>query len=237
MFRLSVAIAVLSLTAAVPASAEVGPAAPNADETPDASAFQTAGSARLAAPVAVRFDDHFAGTVAVEAQVGGKSSGTSDAAGAALHRYSLNVARRHFEEAGWDTAPGKGRELVIKTVAVVFNQGPTYQVHVTVDRVQDGRRLGQAQGTGMAQADRSRDRAKAAWAPGPWGSAAMRSAMDARPAEDAPIIQTATIRALDSALQQLSVVWAGEQAAEAARAQAQAQMDAARKQAAARRAR
>jgi hypothetical protein len=214
----------------IPASVAISsPTGSLSDEAADPSAFQTPGASRLAAPVVVRFDDQFVGNVDLTPQAGGKAEATSDAPDSALRRFSLGVARRHFEDAKWASNVGKGRELVIKSVGVSFYQGPSYQVKVTVDRVQDGHRLGQSQGTGMAQADHAKARAGAAWAPGPWGAAATHNAMKPNPTEDAPVIQTATIRALDTALNQLGAVWANEQQADAIRAQNQAAVQAARK--------
>jgi hypothetical protein len=215
--RFAVGIALVALAPALPARSDTASAAALTDDAPDAAAFQGAGSGRLAAPVSLRFDGQFIGAVTVESN-GGKSAGTTDAAANALRKYSLNVSRRHFEDAKWSTASGKGNELVIKSVAVTFYQGPSYTVRVTVERVQDGRRLGQAMGSGTASADRSTQRAKAAWAPGPW---AMNAATAARPDQDAPTIEVAAIRGLDSALQQASAYWYGEQRVEEAQRKAQ----------------
>ncbi|HEY3449647.1 MAG TPA: hypothetical protein VGK67_25055 [Myxococcales bacterium] len=233
------AVLLALLAAAAPVQAQpmaplapAGPAKVLADEDPPAASYQGNSSARLAAPVVVRFDPAFQDLTPVLAANGGASEGTTNAASAVLSRNTPAVARRHFEEAKWTTGTGKGRELVIKSVTVTFRQGPSYQVQVIVDRVQDGRRLGQATGSGQAAADHSKDQARARWAPGPWGRAAHNEASRPHISEDAPVIQQATIRALDTALNQLGAVWGSEQQAEMYRKQAEEQVRAAQKAAA-----
>jgi len=95
----------------------------------------------------------------------------------------------------------------VKSAVVLFHPGPSYQVQVVVDRYEDGRRLGQATGSGYAQPDRKADQVRAAFAPGPWGYAARNEAQKPRPEEDAVTIELATVRALDHAFMQLGVVW------------------------------
>ena len=231
-------LALLAAAAPVQAKPMAAPAAPAgpskvlADEDPPAAWYQGNSSARLALPVAVRFDPAYQDVVPLTAANGGASEGTTDDASAVLRKNTPAVARRHFEEAKWTTESGKGRELVIKSVTVTFHSGPHYQVQVMVDRVQDGRRLGQATGNGNATADHGKDRARAAWAPGPWGRSASNEATRPHPTEDAPVIQQATIRALDSALNQLASIWSSEQQADMYRKQAEEQIKAAQKAAA-----
>lgn len=234
---MSLALALTVLLSAAPAPAPAPAAAPQvarvlSDEDAPAAWYQGNSSARLAAPVVIRFDGAVVDTLTLTAASGGASGGTTDAPATALRKHTPAVARRHFEEAKWTTEVGKGRELVLKSVSATFHPGPSYQVQVIVDRVQDGRRLGQATGTGMASADHTADRTRATWAPGPWGRAAAHQANSPHPVEDAPVIQQATIRALDSALLQLAAYWAGEQQAEAMQKQAMEQMKAAQKAAA-----
>ncbi|MGC4117944.1 MAG: hypothetical protein QM765_26030 [Myxococcales bacterium] len=215
--------------------APAAPAAPAkvlADEDPPTTWYQGNSSARLAAPVVIRFDPAFQDLTPVVANNGGASEGTTAAASAMLSRYSPSIARRHFEDAKWTTGSGKGLELVIKSASVTYYPGPSYQVQVIVDRVQDGRRLGQATGSGHAAADHGKDRARAAWAPGPWGRAAHNEASRPHLEQDAPVIQQAALRAFDTALNQLGAVWGSEQQAEMYRKQAEEQIKAAQKAAA-----
>ncbi|MGC4117943.1 MAG: hypothetical protein QM765_26025 [Myxococcales bacterium] len=190
----------------------VGYAKVFADEDPPANWLQGNSSPRLAAPVVVRFDPAFQDVVPVAANSGSASDGSTNAASLSLSKHTPSVARRHFQEAKWTTGAGKGRELVIKSVAVTFSQGPNYRVQVVVDRVEDGRRLGQVTGNGSATADHSKDKARANWAPGPWGRAARNEASRPHLPDDNPVIAQATVRAVDQALKQLASTWEREDA-------------------------
>lgn len=195
-------------------------------------------SGRLALPVVLDVDAELARRPELPVQVAdrpGQKRGDTTVPTEALLLHSLDVARRHFEDAEWsdDTrrladegAPprakkrsknkkrGKGRFVVVKSVEIEAREGPMYTVRVIVDRIEDGRRLGQATGTGIATPDRTRERRSAAFAPGILGAVAARKASAPKADKDAEAIRMATLRALDSALLQLSAYWAGEQAAE-----------------------
>jgi hypothetical protein len=188
-----------------PVPAQANPAGEFADADPKTYTFQLSSSTRFAPAVQVRLGNEFpASAIGVGSQTGGESYGWSWAPLQAIRKYSLAVTRRHFEDARWSQAAGKGKQLVVKSVQVVGSAGPSYQVQVVIDREEDGRRLGQATGSGYAQKDRPEERAGARWA-GAWGGrAAYEEATKPRPEEDAQTIAQATLRALDHALLQLS---------------------------------
>lgn len=209
------------LTAALLVAAPKGPARPPAaapeppaaadllDAEPTQYTFQLGSSPRFAPPVKVRLDDAWPKEALPVRPLSGAGAqeGWSWAPTQAAKKYTLAVARRHFESAAWTGGRDRGRELVLKGAVVQVSPGPYYQVQVTVDRYEDGRRLGQAQGTGSAQADRTADRTKAAFVPGPWGAAAVQDTLRAKPDEDAAVIAQATLRALDHAFMQLGLAW------------------------------
>lgn len=192
---------------------------PLQDAEPPGAYLEGSSSPRLALPVTVRFDDAYGpDPTPLTQQQGGRAVSASRAPSAALVKYTLAVARRHFEDARWGESERGLRELVLRSVTVKFAPGPFYTAQVTVDRYHGGRRLGQATGTGMAQPDRSGQRVAAAFA-GPFGAVVHHDANQPRAEEDAKVIASATLRALDSALQQLSAYWSNEQQAEALRQQ------------------
>ncbi|MBI5497282.1 MAG: hypothetical protein HY904_19870 [Deltaproteobacteria bacterium] len=202
-------------------AALAGEPPPLADAPVPAGALQGPSSARLAAPVTVRFVDGFPDEpTPMMPQGGARARGSSPAPAEGLRTFTLDVARRHFEEAKWGKAAGKGRELVIRSVALTVSQGPVYNATVVVDRVQDGRRLGQATGQGTSWVDRSNQHLAAAFA-GPFAGLAAHDASSPKARQDATAIRLATLRALDSALYQLAAYWSGEQLADEYRRQAQ----------------
>ncbi|MHB8872863.1 MAG: hypothetical protein ACYC8T_04185 [Myxococcaceae bacterium] len=130
----------------------------------------------------------------------------------AVARFAPAVARRHFEQASWGEKKAE-RAVVIKSVAVSYSDGPHYEVKVVVDRYEGERRIGQATGTGYGYPNRTGERIGAAYA-GPFAPIVQNNANQPKPEDDAPVLRTATVAALDSALLQLAAVWAGEQLAE-----------------------
>lgn len=200
------------------APAETAPALDLVDLEAPPAAYQLGASPRLAPAVRVRLDDAFP-TQALPlnpASGNGPADGATLAPLGAVKKHSLATARRHFEDAKWTGGRNRGRELVVRSATVLFHPGPSYQVQLTVDRYEDGRRLGQATGSGFAQADRRADQTRAAFVPGPWGFAARNEAQKPRPAEDAVTIELAAVRALDHAFLQLGAVWAANWPATAA---------------------
>lgn len=187
---------------------------PLVDKEPPAAALQGAASGRLARDVTVRFADSYTfDPVPLTPQNGGKATSGTPRPHEALSTYTLAISRRHFEDAAWGTAKnkGKGREVVIKRVGVLVQQGPHYQVTIDVDRLEDGRRKGSATGQGFAMPDRTNDRIAASFAPGLLGLAAAQDANSPKARKDAAAIEVATLRALDSAMLQLAAYWSGEQ--------------------------
>lgn len=187
---------------------------PLLDQEPPAAALQGTSSPRLARSVSVRFDASFSDEpTPLTPDSGAKSNASTMQPKVSLARYTLATARRHFEDATWakEGEAGKGREVVIKRVVVQVRQGPVYTVQVMLDRVEDGRRLGTATGTGVAVPDRTNDRMAAAFIPGPFGFVAGQDASSPKAKKDAAHIELATLRAVDNALLQLAAYWSGEQ--------------------------
>lgn len=189
----------------LPAPPPPPPASPDGELTdvePKQYTFQLGSSARFAPAVKLRLAADFpSAALQVGSHNTGEQHGWTWAPLQALKKYSPAVARRHFEDARW--GKGGGKELVLKAVSVVGSPGPSYQVQVVVDREENGKRLGQATGTGHAQTERKGEKTGAAWA-GYWGRGAYNEAVRPRPDEDATTIAQATLRALDHALMQLS---------------------------------
>jgi hypothetical protein len=204
---------------------------PLADEEVPDGTLQGPSSTRYARDVTFTFSPRAVKKDVVLAVPGTKQDrGTSAAPTEALGQYALEIARRHFEDAGWDTRlvpgdvlkgkatkpPKKGRVVVIKSISLEVRDGPAYTATVVVERVEDGRRRGSATGRGVATPDNSRARRNASFAPGLLGVAARNKVARPNAERDAAAIEQATLRALDSALLQLAAVWAGEQATEEA---------------------
>jgi hypothetical protein len=200
---------------------------PLADEEVPEGTLQGPSSSRYAKDVVITFGTKAVKKDAVLAVPGTKQDrGTSAAPTVALGQHALYIARRHFEDAAWDTRlvpgdelkgkakkpPAKGRVVVIKSISLEVRDGPSYTAVVEVERVEDGRRRGSATGRAVAAPDNSRARRNAAFAPGLFGVAAQRKVSRPDAERDTAAIEQATLRALDSALLQLAAVWAGEQA-------------------------
>lgn len=187
-----------------PQVAPSNPAGDLTDADPRAYTFQLSSSSRFAPAVVVRLGNDFPQTaMRVPAQNNSEDFGFTWAPLQAIRKYTLAVTRRHFESASWGVAPGRGKELVVRSVTVVGNPGPSYQVQVVIDREDGGKRLGQATGTGHAQTERKGEKEGARWG-GYWARGAYNEAVKPRPDEDAATIAQATLRALDHALMQLS---------------------------------
>lgn len=211
------------------------------DEQPAANTYNGPSSARFARGVTLRFDDKLPEATPVASRARpGRTIGESSVGVVALRRFALSSARRHFEDARWDAPAGKdgaeknrakknrvkkkkrrkqkhptmGREVVIRQISIEASDGPSYNVIVQVDRVSNGRRLGSATGRGYGMPDRTRERTAAAFAPGVLGMIAGQKAMKPNLDKDHAVIEQAVLRALDSALLQLSAVWASEQLVE-----------------------
>lgn len=207
---MTTALALLAVLASMP---------PKQDLAPPAAALTGPSSPRLALPITLRFDvslnDDISDLIRKDT---GKSQSRSREPVYAVARYAPAVARRHFEEAKWDETDGD-RAVVVKSVSVSYSPGPHYEVKVVADRYENGRRVGQATGSGWGTGDRTSQRAGAAWA-GPFGHAVNDDANQAKGEEDGPVIRSATVAALDNALYQLAAVWAGEQMMQKAMEQA-----------------
>lgn len=214
-----VAVALLSL-----APADVPPLA---DEMVPDGALQGPSSARYAREVTITFAPRAVDKDVVLKVAGKKTDrGTSPVPTKAIGQYGLELARRHFEDAGWDARlvpgdkvkgkakkpPKKGRVVVIKSIALEVRDGPSYTATIVLERVDNGRRKGSATGRGVSVPDNSRARRNASFAPGLFGVAAQRKVSRPNAERDAAAIEQATLRALDSAMLQLAAVWAGEQA-------------------------
>lgn len=204
----------LILLAAMPAVSDV---------EPPAAALTGPSSVRMALPVTLRFDEALTDDVTplVKKATGAVEAQSRDPVWA-LARFAPGVARRHFEQAAWGPRGGE-RSVVVKSVSVVWSEGPSYEARVVVDRYEGERRIGQATGSGYALADRTRQRLGAAYA-GPFAPVVNVDVGKAKPEEDGAVIRQATVAALDSALMQLAQAWAGEQAVARARADAEAMM-------------
>lgn len=186
------------------------------EEVPPGALTGAYSAPRLAASVTLRLDDAFPeDPTPITAQGGGAVKSRSSEPRMVLSTYAPAVTRHYFEDARWGTEKqkGKGRELVIKSVTLTVTPGPNYQAQVVVDRVMDGRRLGQGTGQGFASPDRSSERVAAGFA-GPFAGLAVHDSMQPKAKKDAGAIRIAVLRALDSAVMQLGAYWANEQYAE-----------------------
>ncbi len=209
-----IAFALLSFIAALPTPQ---------DQEPPAAALTGPSSARLALPVGVRFDDSVASDATpLVAKSSGRAELSSRDPVTAVSRFAPAVARRHFEEAAWGDKASP-RSVVVKSVAVTWSDGPHYEVKVVVDRYEGERRVGQATGSGYGAPDRKGQRIGAAYA-GPFGAIVHNDANQPKPADGGAVLQYATVAALDSALMQLSAIWAGEQLAARYRLEAEEAM-------------
>lgn len=194
-----------------------------ADLEPPAAALTGPSSTRLALPVTIRFDDTLTDDVSsLVKKDTGRAEGASREPVWAVARYAAAIARRHFEQASWGTKNAE-RTLVVKNVSVGWTEGPSYEVKVVIDRYDGDHRVGQATGSGWGNPDRSGQRAGAAWA-GPFGGIVHANANQAKADEDGVTLRTATVAAIDSAMMQLGMVWAGEQLGAKMRADAEVMM-------------
>jgi len=192
------------------------------DETPAANTYNGPSSARFAKSVTVVLDKELPEAVQVARQQKPDTYyGETDEVTTAIRKFALSSARRHFESAEWPAAgkkpkkhPTGGREVVIRRISVEAAQGPSYNVIVEVDRVDNGKRKGSATGRGFGMPDRTKERTQAAFAPGVFGVVAGQKAMAPNLKKDGPVIEQAVLRALDNAFLQLAAVWAGEQMVE-----------------------
>src|SRR5688572_29226977 len=109
-------------------------APPLSDDEPPDAALQATSSPRLALPVKVRFDDGYSfEPVGLTPQAGGKPASTSEQPHLSLSRFTLGIARRHFEDAKWADAKDsgkKGRVVMIKKVVLLVSPGPNYNAQV-----------------------------------------------------------------------------------------------------------
>lgn len=180
-------------------------------------------SARFALPVVIAFDASITDDVTqlVKDDNTTRAGGTRDPIWA-IARFGPNVARRHFENASWTEAIP--RSIVIKSVAVMFRSGPSYEVTVEVDRYEGTKRLGQATGKGYGQGQRNTAQRTGAAYANMFGGKPKNGLTEANPVADADVIRNATLQALDSALLQMAAVWAGEQMMAKAKEDAEAMM-------------
>jgi hypothetical protein len=186
------------------------------EEVPAGALTGSYSAPRLAAAVTLRLDDTFpVDPTPITPQAGGTLKSRTAEPRMVLSTYAPAITRRYFEDARWGTekTKGKGRELVIKSVALTVTPGPNYQAQVMVDRVMDGKRLGQGTGQGYASPDRSSERVAAGFA-GPFAGLVVQDSMAPKAKKDAGAIRIAVLRALDSAVMQLGAYWANEQYAE-----------------------
>lgn len=200
-------------------------AVPEGEDLPLTAPLQGMASSRLALPVSIGLD-----TAVITDDVTPlmKDDGTNRAGGTrdvvwSLARYAPSVARRHFEDAKWNDATNP-RMLIIKSVSVLWRQGPSYEVRVEVERRDGEKRLGQATGTGYGTAPRNNGQRMGAAYANAFGARPKNGLTEANPATDGETIRAATLQALDSSLLQLSAVWSGEQMMARAREDAEAAM-------------
>lgn len=91
----------------------------NGDFEPPPGSLVGPSSARLALPIALRFDDTFTDDVSkLIKKDSGAAEGASREPAWAVARYLPAVARRHFEQAAW-SPKNTERTVVIKSVSVV----------------------------------------------------------------------------------------------------------------------
>ena len=191
------------------------------DLEPPAAALTGPSSTRLAMPITLRFDELFTDDVSALIKKGsGAPEGASREPVWAVARFGPSIARRHFEQATWG-GKGSPRAVVVKSISVVWSDGPRYEVKVVVDRYEGARRIGQASGSGWGIPDRRAQRAGAAWA-GPFGGIVRANANEAKGEEDGLILRSATVAAFDAALMQLGAVWQSEQTVAQMRAESAA---------------
>ncbi len=199
------------------AAQEPAPIPALADEEPADGTFQGPTSAYLARPAVITFGKKMGPTSTVTWQgKPGQVYGETPTVREAISRYALSSARRHFEDASWpDKKTKKPKyEVRIKKVTVEAAKGPSYNVIVEVERVEKGRRRGNATGRGFAMPDRTNQRIGASMVPGLFGMAARHKVSQPSLDKDAKVIEVATLRALDNALLQTAAIWAGEQRVE-----------------------
>ena len=204
---------VLTLLAALPAG----------EDQPVTTPLTGPASTRFAMPVSISFDAALAAETPLVKDDGSTRAGTTPDAVGAIARSAPAVARRHFEDAKWNDAANP-RTVVVKNVTVSWRQGPSYEVRVEVERRDGDKRLGVAQGMGFGMAQRSNAQRTGAAYANMFGAKPKNGLTEANPATDADVIRTAALQALDSALYQLSAVWAGEQMMQKAREDADAAM-------------
>lgn len=207
--------AVLMVSAAPDAPPVKAPAL--ADEEPADGTYQGPTSSYLARPAVITFGDKLGASTKVTWQnKPGQTYGETTAVREAIAKYGLATARRHFEDASWPPV-GKNKkkkpryEMRIKKVTVQASKGPAYNVTVEMERVEQGRRRGSATGRGYGAPDRTNQRYGAAMVPGIFGMAARHKASQPSLQKDAKMIEVATVRALDNAIYQTAMIWAGEQ--------------------------
>jgi len=205
---------VLALLAAVPAG----------EDQPVTAPLTGPASVRFAMPVSITFDPSITSgdTMLVKAD-GSTRAGTTPDAIAAIARSAPAVARRHFEDAKWNDAANP-RSVVIKSVTISWREGPSYEVHVEVERREGDKRLGVAQGTGYGMTQRNNAQRTGAAYANMFGAKPKNGLTEANPATDGETIRTAALQAFDGALYQLAAVWGGEQMMQKAREDAEAAM-------------
>lgn len=200
-------------------------AVPEGEDLPLPAPMTGMASSRLALPVSIAFD---LTSITDDVTPLVKDDGTRRAGGTrdvvwSLARYAPAVARRHFEEASWNDGTNS-RTVTIKSVAVLWRQGPSYEVKVELERRDGEKRLGVATGTGFGTAPRNNAQRMGAAYANAFGARPKNGLTEANPTTDAETIRAATLQAFDSALLQLSAVWGGEQMMEKARQDAEAAM-------------
>ncbi len=200
-------------------------AVPEGEDLPLTAPLTGMSSSRLSLPVSIAFDT---ATITDDVTPLMKDDGSNRAGGTrdviwALARFAPSVARRHFEEAKWNDGT-VSRTITIKTVSVLWRTGPSYEVRVEVERRDGDKRLGQTTGTGYGTAPRNNGQRVGAAYASAFGARPKNGLTEANPATDGETIRAATLQAFDSALLQLSAVWAGEQMMAKAREDAEAAM-------------
>lgn len=187
-------------------------AVPEGEDLPLTAPLQGMASSRLALPVSIGFDTTVITddvTTLTKDDGSTRAGGTRDVVGS-LARFAPAVARRHFEDAKWNDATNT-RMIIVKSVSVLWRSGPSYEVRVEVERRDGEKRLGQATGTGYGTAPRNNGQRMGAAYANAFGARPKNGLTEANPATDGETIRVATLQAFDTALLQLSAVWAGEQ--------------------------
>ncbi len=165
-------------------------------------------SGKLSKAVGIRFADNITPEIEVYGRQSGKASGIfTPVPVESISNYAPSVARRFFEEAKWGGKKGKGREIVVRSIRIMAQDGPMYEIQLDLDRVENGKRVGSATGNAVVHPDRSSQRRGAGMVGGFAGAAARSNTNEARVTQDKVAIMQGTMQALERALHNAAVHW------------------------------